>query len=161
MLICRKPHGENQTFEFFIAGSSHYIINQDLRRARFMREWLNSWVILLASCHSEPRSGEKSLWSGLNPWFFAPSGRLDWQTEEDWFIGKCREIAQKGLPSPVNAGSTLVIALRLVAGFGNPAEHHGKSQRTRRLPTRLATPVYATHTVWASLNLLIEYSKMC
>ncbi len=44
-------------------------------------------------------------------------------------IGSCRDSANEGLPNPVNAGDTLAFAGNLAAGFVNPAEHHGISQR--------------------------------
>ncbi len=47
-----------------------------------------------------------------------------------WLIGSCRDSANEGLPNPVNAGDTLAFAPNLAAGFVNPAEHHGDSQRT-------------------------------
>jgi len=37
------------------------------------------------------------------------------------------------LANPVYAGKTLVFTPHLAAGFGNPAEHHGNSQRALNL----------------------------
>jgi hypothetical protein len=37
------------------------------------------------------------------------------------------------LANPVYAGKTLVFTPHLAAGFGNPAEHHGNSQRAKNL----------------------------
>jgi hypothetical protein len=47
------------------------------------------------------------------------------------FIGSCRDFANEGLANPVYVGKTLVFTPHMTAGFGNPAEHHGNSQRAK------------------------------
>jgi hypothetical protein len=45
------------------------------------------------------------------------------------------------LANPVYAGKTLVFTPHLAAGFGNPAEHHGNSQRAEKLETDMALTI--------------------